>query len=495
MIRNKLRTSGTTILSALLCVVIGLIIGFLVLTVLSQISKSNDYQAHAQLYADGQYSKSDINNVRKYLDTLTPTDEALSAEEKESAERGKETVLASMNHAYSVDDLYQVCKTLLAEKPLGKKYTSEQIKAAAASQVGEEGADAAVTAFSAAMKEILLKPYEFTFGDVLAEAYEKGFKRVLMGGWYMPTDGGPQMEISNAAPLIMTGLSVAFAFKTGLFNIGAAGQYTLGAFGALLCALVLKLPWWVCILAAVFFGALWGAIPGIFKAYFNVNEVITSIMFNWIGLYGVNTIMYGGGNSPMYDLQSSKTWTVVSQSKQSQIPDLGTGFFVQPASIAIFLAILVAVMLWVVLNKTTFGYELKACGLSKTAAKYAGINEKRNIILSMTIAGALAGLGGALYYLSGSPQWNPQDSTALPAVGFNGISVALLASSSPIGSIFSALFISHISIGGTFMEPKIFPMEVANIISGVIIYLCAFMMLFKNRIAKLFTRKEKGGVK
>ena len=167
----------------------------------------------------------------------------------------------------------------------------------------------------------------------------------------------------------------------------------------------------------------------------------------------------------------------------------------QPASVAIFIAFIVAVMLWVILNKTTFGYELKACGLSKTAAKYAGINEKRTIILSMAIAGALAGLGGALYYLSGNPQWNPQDSTALPAMGFNGISVALLASSNPVGTIFSALFISHISIGGTFMKTSSFPMEVANIISGVIIYLCAFMMLFKSRIARLFSHREKGGNK
>ena len=182
----------------------------------------------------------------------------------------------------------------------------------------------------------------------------------------------------------------------------------------------------------------------------------------------------------------------------SKIPDLsglGSNYFVQPATIAIFIAVIVAVILWILLNKTTFGYELKACGYSKTAAKYAGINEKRNIILSMTIAGALAGLGGALYCLSGSVQWNPQDSTALPAVGFNGISVALLASSHPIGSIFSALFISHITIGGTKMDQSIFPKEVASIISGVIIYLCSFMMLFKSRISRLFTLKRKGGVK
>ena len=156
---------------------------------------------------------------------------------------------------------------------------------------------------------------------------------------------------------------------------------------------------------------------------------------------------------------------------------------------------MVAVLIWVIINKTTFGYELKACDHNKNAARYAGINEKRNIVLSMTIAGALAGLGAGLFYLSGSKEWEPLVSTALPATGFNGISVALLASSNPIGCIFSAAFISHITVGGGFMTAKLFPSEVSDIISGVVIYLCAFSLLFKGRIMKLFTRKpdRKGG--
>ncbi len=160
-------------------------------------------------------------------------------------------------------------------------------------------------------------------------------------------------------------------------------------------------------------------------------------------------------------------------------------------SIGIFLAIVVAVVIWVIINKTTFGYELKACGYNKNAAKYAGINEKTNIVLSMTIAGALAGLGAGLFYLSGSKEWEPLVSTALPATGFNGISVALLASSNPIGCIFSAIFIAHITVGGGFMTAKLFPSEVADIISGVVIYLCAFSLLFKTSILKLMTRKPK----
>ena len=300
----------------------------------------------------------------------------------------------------------------------------------------------------------------------------------------------------------MTGLSVAFAFKTGLFNIGAAGQYTVGAYFGLYAALVLHLPWWACLLASALGGAIWGAIPGIFKAFLNVNEVITAIMFNWIGLYGVNTLIYQGGTGVMYNTNTTKTYTIKQISPESLLPTFNVtvgekGYFGKMflPTIGIFIAIGVAVLIWVILNKTTFGYELKACGHNKNAAKYAGINDKKNIILSMTIAGALAGLGAGLFYLSGSKEWEPLVSTALPAAGFNGISVALLASSDPLGCIFSALFIAHITVGGGFMDASVFPGEVADIISGVVMYLCAFSLLFKGTILKLLTpkaRKEGG---
>ena len=341
-----------------------------------------------------------------------------------------------------------------------------------------------------------------TFSDLLKTTWEQGFKPIVQGGFYKKANTmgmGVRMEILQAAPLVMTGLSVAFAFKTGLFNIGAAGQYTVGAFFALYGALILKMPWWACLLLAAVGGAVWGAIPGIFKAFLNVNEVITAIMFNWIGLYSVNTLMYQGGKSPMYNPNTTKTITVKQGNAASLLPSFNVtvdgkdyfGALFKP-TIGIFLAIAIAVVIWIILNKTTFGYELKACGLNKNAAKYAGINEKKNIVLSMTIAGALAGVGAGLFYLSGSKEWEPLVSTALPAAGFNGISVALLASSNPIGCIFSALFIAHITVGGGFMDASIFPGEVADIISGVVIYLCAFSLLFKSAIMKLFTGKPKG---
>ena len=319
-----------------------------------------------------------------------------------------------------------------------------------------------------------------TFGQMLTKTWNSGFKAILSGGFYSTANAmgmGVRTEILQAAPLVMTGLSVAFAFKTGLFNIGAAGQYTVGAYFALYSAIVMKLPWWACLLAAALGGAIWGSIPGLFKAFLNVNEVITSIMFNWIGLYAVNTLIYQGGTGVMFNTNTTKTYTIKQASPGSLLPTFNVGIGGKDyfgamflPTIGIFIAVAVAVVVWVVLNKTTFGYELKACGHNKDAAKYAGINDKKNIVLSMTIAGVLAGLGAGLFYLSGSKEWEPLVSTALPAVGFNGISVALLASSNPVGCIFSALFIAHITVGGGFMDASVFPGEVSDIISGVVIY-------------------------
>ncbi len=295
----------------------------------------------------------------------------------------------------------------------------------------------------------------------------------------------------TAAPLVMTGLAVAFAFKTGLFNIGAAGQYLLGMFAALYCAIVLKLPWPVCILAAGLAGALWGSFPGIFKALLNVNEVITSIMFNWIGVFVVNLLVantpallastYGGADS-------SRTATIGYINPGALLPNLGLDHISNYLNIGILLAILFGVIIYIILHKTTFGYELMACGHNRSASKYAGINEKKNIILAMVISGALAGIGGAIAILSGTTTY--QISKVLPANGFNGISVALLASSHPLGAIASALFISYIQVGGDAMQPE-FAKENIDVIIAVIIYLSAFSLLMKGVIAKFFAKKEK----
>ncbi|HUM83443.1 MAG TPA: ABC transporter permease [Lachnospiraceae bacterium] len=297
----------------------------------------------------------------------------------------------------------------------------------------------------------------------------------------------------QAAPLMLCGLSVGFAFKTGLFNIGASGQYTMGAFFALIGAIVLQLPWWACLLLSLLGGAIWGVFPGLFKALFNVNEVITSIMFNWIAMFLVNLLI---ANIPVMlasawgASNSDRTAALASANPGAIIPKGGLDAVFGNSSwvnISVFITIVVAVIMWFVLEKTTFGYELKACGLNKDASAYAGINAKRNIVTSMIIAGALSGLGGGTYYLAGTIQYVLEKS--ILGMGFNGIPVALLASSNPIGTIFSALFISYIQVGGAAMQPS-FSSESTNIIISVIIYLAAFALLIRGSIQKLLSRKK-----
>ena len=325
-----------------------------------------------------------------------------------------------------------------------------------------------------------------------AENAVDGFTRIIKGGFYLKPKGIGS-EIAQSAPLIMTGLSVAFAFKTGLFNIGAAGQYTVGVFGALYFAIILHMPWYVCLLAAMVCGAIWGAVPGIFKAYFNVNEVITSIMFNWIGLYLVNELMYNTIPG-MYDQKTTRTYKLSSASPKSLIPDCGMNsiFRTSSTTIAIFIAIAIAVIIYIVLNKTTFGYELKACGSNKFAAKYAGMNEKRNIVLSMAIAGALSGIGAALYYLQGDIEFFWNTSMTLPNEGFNGIPVALLAICNPIGTVFAGLFMAYLTISGNQLSAFTpYNEYMASIIVAVIVYLSAFSLFFKGLLDKKKKRADK----
>ena len=296
----------------------------------------------------------------------------------------------------------------------------------------------------------------------------------------------------QSAPLMLCGLSVGFAFKTGLFNIGASGQYTMGAFFALIGAILYQQPWWVCLLLSCVGGALWGVFPGLFKALFNVNEVITSIMFNWIGMFLVNLCL---ANMPLMlasawgASNSDRTAALPVANPRAVIPKGGLDKIFGNSSwinISVFIAIAVAILMWFILQKTTFGYELKACGLNKEASRYAGINANRNIVLSMVIAGALSGLGGGLYYLAGTIQYVLEKSVL--GMGFDGIPVALLANSNPIGTIFSSLFISYIKVGGSAMQPN-FSSETINIIIAVIIYLAAFALLMRMVLGKLLSGK------
>ena len=288
--------------------------------------------------------------------------------------------------------------------------------------------------------------------------------------------------LTKTVPLLMCSLSVLFAYKVGLFNIGAAGQYVAGAGVALYCALGLHMPWYVCFIAAIIAGALLGVASGALKAYFNVNEVISCIMLNWIMLYSVNMLL-----TPFAPAGMPETETLKKASPESILPSLGlTEIFGKTnyVTIALPLAILVAVGVWVLLTKTKLGYELHATGLNKHAAKYSGMREKGNLMLAMAISGALAGAGAAMYYLTDYQQWGVTQS-AVPGMGFNGIAAAFLGGLHPIGAIFSAYFIEHISGGGTFVDKTMYCAEISDLISAVIIYLCGFVLFFRGAMTKL----------
>ena len=290
--------------------------------------------------------------------------------------------------------------------------------------------------------------------------------------------------LAKTAPLLMCTLSILFAYKVGLFNIGASGQYAVGAGLALYLALAYQMPWYVCMIAAMIGGGLLGGIAGILKAYLNVNEVIAGIMLNWISLYSVNMLL-----TNVKESSTTYTMALKTNSPDALIPSLGLDKLFSDnryVTIAIPLAVIIAILVWVVMSKTKLGYELKATGLNKNAAKYAGMKEKRNMILTMVIAGCLAGLGAAFLYLSGIEQWSCAQ-TAVPAMGFNGIAAAFLGGLNPIGSIFSAFFIQHITSGGSYVDKMVYCAQISDLISAIIIYFCGFVLFFKycmNRKAK-----------
>ena len=309
------------------------------------------------------------------------------------------------------------------------------------------------------------------------------------------------MTLVRTAPLIMCSLSVLFAYKVGMFNIGAAGQYVAGAGAALYCALVLKMPWPVCVLAAIVAGALLGAISGMLKAYRNVNEVISCIMLNWISLYIVNTIL-----APVKDPTGKDTLTLAKANPGAILPNLGMGEWFggnKNVTIAIPLALICAIAVWVILNKTKLGFELKATGLNKQAAKYCGMREQFNLILTMAIAGGLAGLGASMLYLSDYEQWAVTQSS-VPGMGFNGIAAAFLGGLNPIGCVLSSYFIQHITDGGAFLTSLKVPIlengvevsrnvycsQTSDFISSIIIYLCGFVLFFRIMINKALDKRS-----
>ena len=336
----------------------------------------------------------------------------------------------------------------------------------------------------------------FSNGRDAAGNLSFGFNPVTMGNM-----------LFRATPLILTGLSVAVAYKTGLFNIGASGQYLAGTAATLFIALSIPctalpgwLIWLLAFLGGILAGAIWGAIPGALKALLNINEVIACIMTNWIAATVV-TWMFDKSNlknmvegtktgyiyKTTYGLVVENGEKVYKAGMGVATPKFGLDKLFPGSQIngGILIAILFAIAVYIILDKTTLGYELKACGYNRYAAKYAGIKDKRDIVLSMAIAGALAGASGSLYYLSGNTEFFWSTYQSLPAEGFNGIAVALLAVNNPIAVIFTGSFMSMLNIAGLQLKNLTsFNEYITDVIIAVIVYLSAFSLLIKMKLSK-----------
>ena len=318
----------------------------------------------------------------------------------------------------------------------------------------------------------------------------------------------------RATPIIMTGLSVAVANKTGLFNIGAPGQYLMGTMATLMIALGIPagtIPGWLLWLLAFFggllAGALWGCIPGVLKAFLNINEVLACIMTNWLA---ANIVTWSFDVSNFKNMvEGTKTGYIYKTTYGLTVVD-GAPTYVEGQGIAtaklgldklfsgsqvnggIVVAVLFAIAMYVLISKTTLGYELKACGSNRHAARYAGINDKRNIVLSMALAGSLAGGGAALYWLSGNTEFFWSTYQSLPAVGFNGIPVALLALNNPIGVVFSGIFMAMLNIVGQNLTGYTAYNEyITDVIISVIVYLSAFSLVIQMMLPTVKRKDRK----
>ena len=295
----------------------------------------------------------------------------------------------------------------------------------------------------------------------------------------------------KTAPLLMCSLSILFAYKVGLFNIGAAGQYCIGVALSLYAALAWGWSWLPCMLLAMLGGALLGAISGLLKSYCNVNEVISGIMLNWIVLYLTNMLL-----TQVKEDTSPYTFVLSHKNASAILPSLGLGSLFngnQYVGLALPLSIVIAILVWVVLEKTRIGYELRATGNNKNAAKYCGMAEKRNIIMTLAISGMLAGLGAAMLYLTGYEQWQCSTSS-VPGMGFNGIAAAFLGGLNPIGAILASFFIQHITAGGAYVDKSMYCAQISDLISALIIYLCGFVLFMRNAMNTIAARREEKAI-
>ena len=298
--------------------------------------------------------------------------------------------------------------------------------------------------------------------------------------------------IIRSTPLILTGLSIAFAYKTGLFNIGAEGQFIIGAlFATLFCAgidltAIIHIP--LTLLIAALAGAIWGGIAGWLKSKFGINEVIATIMLNWIAFYLSNYMI-------------RTTWLAQPNSEASvsihESASIGIDWLkglVGPATSVnwgIVISVVVVLLIAFILFKTTLGFELRAVGNNKFGAEYGGINVNKSVLQSMAIAGLIAGLAGAIQVMGVSH--NITILAAQEGYGFDGIAVALIANSNPIGVIFSGLLFGAFKYGGTKMQAIGAPSEVVSIVVGSIVYFIALSSVLRALFIKMMAKRNKGG--
>lgn len=292
----------------------------------------------------------------------------------------------------------------------------------------------------------------------------------------------------KTAPLILSGLAVAIAFKGGLFNIGAQGQLIMGSVAAAWVGYTdLGAPAWLHITlafgAGAFAGAVWGGIPGALKAYTGAHEVITTIMLNFIAGRIAEWLISNGSSDgqippgPMSDPESGALQRSREVLEQARLP---VAFDYpppnDPLNIGIFIAVGMAIIMLIIINRTTFGFELRMVGLNPNAARYAGINVKRQMVLAMALAGAMAGMAGVIQTLGVNGHYEANQSLGL---GFDSITVSLLASNNPIGIIPSAFLFGAMEQGSTPMQRTGVAPELTVVIQALILMFIAAPQLIQ----------------
>ncbi|WJY28679.1 ABC transporter permease [Sporosarcina trichiuri] len=292
--------------------------------------------------------------------------------------------------------------------------------------------------------------------------------------------------IRQISPYILAGLAVAFAFRTGLFNIGVEGQLIVGWFAAAYVGMAFELPKVIhlplALLAAAAAGAIWGLIPGLLKATLKVHEVIVTIMMNYIALHIVNALIktISGGGFKLDKIQDTAS---LRSDFLSELTDFSTLHY------GIFVALFMVFIMWFILERMKLGYELKSVGFNENAAQYAGMNVKKNIILAMVISGAFAGLGGAMEALG--TFGNISSRAGFTGIGFDGIAVALLGANTPLGVIFGASLFGSLKYGANNMPNAAnIPIEIVSIVIALIIFFVASGYIIRVGLLRLSKKKE-----